>query len=58
MDPHLLSVQEVGDPEALRDLAEWEGGDWHIETVAPECGTSHAICVGVISRSPSPPSTG
>ena len=52
MDPHVLAVQEVGDPVALGELADRVGGIWHIETAAPETGTDHAIRVGVLSRLP------
>jgi predicted extracellular nuclease len=50
MDPHVLAVQEVGDPAALDDVAGRIGGSWHIETAAPEVGTDHAIRVGILSR--------
>jgi hypothetical protein len=50
MDPHVLAVQEVGDPAALQDLADRVGGTWHIETADPEAGTAHAIRVGILSR--------
>ncbi|MGB8504077.1 endonuclease/exonuclease/phosphatase family protein [Mycobacterium sp.] len=50
MDPHVLAVQEVGDPVALRELADRVGGTWHIETADPEAGTDHAIRVGILSR--------
>jgi endonuclease/exonuclease/phosphatase family metal-dependent hydrolase len=49
--PDVLAVQEVGDPEALADLADSLDGDW-------ETGTStvfdahHPIRVGVLSRLP------
>ena len=46
MDPHVLAVQEVGDPAALQELADRVGGTWHIETADPETGTDHAIRVG------------
>ena len=52
MDPHVLAVQEVGDPVALGELADRVGGTWHIETAAPEIGTTHTIRVGVLSRLP------
>jgi endonuclease/exonuclease/phosphatase family metal-dependent hydrolase len=52
MDPHVLAVQEVGDPVALRELADRVGGTWHIETADPEAGTEHAIRVGFLSRVP------
>jgi endonuclease/exonuclease/phosphatase family metal-dependent hydrolase len=50
MDPHVLAVQEVGDPAALQELADRVGGTWHIETADPEAGTPHAIRVGIMSR--------
>ena len=50
MDPHVLAVQEVGDPVALQELADRVGGTWHIETTDPEAGTDHAIRVGMLSR--------
>jgi hypothetical protein len=43
MDPHVLAVQEVGDPVALQELADRVGGTWHIETADPEAGTNHTI---------------
>jgi hypothetical protein len=52
MDPHVLAVQEVGDPVAVGELADRVGGTWHIETAAPETGTAHTIRVGVLSRLP------
>jgi predicted extracellular nuclease len=50
MDPHVLAVQEVGDPVALQELADRVGGTWHIETADPEAGTNHTIRVGILSR--------
>jgi hypothetical protein len=50
MDPHVLAVQEVGDPVALQELADRVGGTWHIVTADPEAGTDHAIRVGILSR--------
>ena len=50
MDPHVLAVQEVGDPIALQELADRVGGPWHIETADPEAGTDHTIRVGILSR--------
>ena len=50
MDPHVLAVQEVGDPAALQELADRVGGTWHIETADPEAGTNHTIRVGILSR--------
>ena len=52
MDPDVLAVQEVGDPVALGELPDRVGGTWHIETAAPEAGTTHTIRVGVLSRLP------
>ncbi len=52
MDPHVLAVQEVGDPVALQELAGRAGGTWHIETAAPEADTEHTIRVAVMSRVP------
>ena len=35
MDPHVLAVQEVGDPGSpAGKLADRVGGTWHIETAA------------------------
>ena len=50
MDPHVLAVQEVGDPVALGELADRVGGTWHIQTADPETGTDHTIRVGMLSR--------
>src|SRR6478735_12464214 len=50
MDPHVLAVQEVGDPVALQELADRVGGTWHLETADPEAGTNHTIRVGILSR--------
>ena len=50
MDPHVLAVQEVGDPAALQELADRVGGTWHIETADPDAGTNHTIRVGILSR--------
>jgi len=47
--PDVLAVQEVGDPEALGDVAERIGGQWHIETAAPD---SRGIRCGFLSRVP------
>jgi hypothetical protein len=52
MDTHVLAVQEVGDPVALRELADRVGGIWYIETAEPEAGTEHAIRVRFLSRVP------
>ncbi|MER6133478.1 endonuclease/exonuclease/phosphatase family protein [Streptomyces sp. NPDC001815] len=48
LDPTLLGVQEVGDPEALEDLAGVLDGDWHI--VLSEHPDSRGIRVGFLSR--------
>ncbi|QOV39055.1 endonuclease/exonuclease/phosphatase family protein [Streptomyces ferrugineus] len=48
LDPALLGVQEVGDPEALRDLVGLLGGDWH--TALSEHPDGRGIRVGFLSR--------
>ncbi|MFC7842144.1 endonuclease/exonuclease/phosphatase family protein [Streptomyces sp. NPDC057382] len=50
LDPALLGVQEVGDPEALADLTGMLGDDWHLalSAHADSCG----IRVGFLSRLP------
>ncbi|ALV36363.1 endonuclease/exonuclease/phosphatase family protein [Streptomyces sp. CdTB01] len=50
LDPALLGVQEVGDPDALQDLLDLVGGDWHTALSKHEDGRH--IRVGVISRAP------
>ncbi|MER5444241.1 endonuclease/exonuclease/phosphatase family protein [Streptomyces sp. NPDC002764] len=50
LDPTLLGVQEVGDPDALQDLLDLVGGDWHSALSKHEDGRH--IRVGVISRAP------
>ncbi|MEV1064470.1 endonuclease/exonuclease/phosphatase family protein [Streptomyces sp. NPDC050263] len=50
LDPGLLGVQEVGEPEALTDLLETVGGTWHAALSAHPDG--RGIRVGVISRTP------
>ncbi|MDQ1020397.1 endonuclease/exonuclease/phosphatase family protein [Streptomyces afghaniensis] len=48
LDPTLLGVQEVGDPEALQDLAGMLGDDWHVALSGhPD---SRGIRVGFLSR--------
>jgi endonuclease/exonuclease/phosphatase family metal-dependent hydrolase len=47
MAPDVLAVQEVGDPEALADLAAAVGGSWHLQTANPD---GRGIRVGVMSR--------
>ncbi|MET9041296.1 endonuclease/exonuclease/phosphatase family protein [Streptomyces sp. NPDC004362] len=49
LDPTLLGVQEVGDPEALEDLAGMLGGRWHV-TVSRH-PDDRGIRVGFLSRS-------
>ncbi|WP_033317958.1 endonuclease/exonuclease/phosphatase family protein [Streptomyces yerevanensis] len=48
LDPTLLGVQEVGDPAALRDLADMLDGDWHI--ALSEHPDGRGIRVGFLSR--------
>jgi endonuclease/exonuclease/phosphatase family metal-dependent hydrolase len=48
--PEVLAVQEVGDPEALSDLAKNIGGDWHIEV--SKHPDKRGIRVGFLSRHP------
>ncbi|MFD9432528.1 endonuclease/exonuclease/phosphatase family protein [Streptomyces sp. NPDC060002] len=50
LDPAVLGVQEVGEPEALADLLETVGGTWHAALSAHPDG--RGIRVGVISRTP------
>ncbi|ETK37334.1 endonuclease/exonuclease/phosphatase family protein [Microbispora sp. ATCC PTA-5024] len=48
--PDVLGVEEVGDPEALNDLAALLDGDWHVALSAhPDV---RGIRVGVLSRLP------
>jgi endonuclease/exonuclease/phosphatase family metal-dependent hydrolase len=48
LGPDVLAVQEVGDPEALDDLAQRLPGDWHTQSSAfPD---SRGIRVGFLSR--------
>ncbi|NEB01527.1 endonuclease/exonuclease/phosphatase family protein [Streptomyces sp. SID13726] len=50
LDPTLLALQEVGEPEALRDLVDLLGSGWIIATSRhPD---SRGIRVGVIARTP------
>ena len=50
LDPDVLAVQEVGDPTALRELAERIGGGYdHAVTAAPD---GRRIRVGFLSRLP------
>ncbi|MGW6546985.1 endonuclease/exonuclease/phosphatase family protein [Streptomyces massasporeus] len=48
LDPTLLGVQEVGDPEALKDLAGMLDDDWHV--ALSEHADSRGIRVGFLSR--------
>ncbi|TLS42510.1 endonuclease [Streptomyces montanus] len=48
LDPTLLGVQEVGDPEALEDLAKKLDGDWHV--ALSEHPDGRGIRVGFLSR--------
>ncbi|MBV7695019.1 endonuclease/exonuclease/phosphatase family protein [Streptomyces sp. TRM70350] len=50
LDPALLGVQEVGDPDALADLAGMLAGTWHI--ALSEHADSRGIRVGFVSRTP------
>ena len=50
LDPTLLALQEVGEPEALRDLIELLGGGWTVATSRHPDG--RGIRVGVLSRTP------
>ncbi|GGW85018.1 endonuclease/exonuclease/phosphatase family protein [Streptomyces lomondensis] len=50
LDPALLGVQEVGDPEALKDLAGMLDDDWHL--ALSEHADSRGIRVGFLSRAP------
>jgi endonuclease/exonuclease/phosphatase family metal-dependent hydrolase len=47
MDPDVLAVQEVGDPQALQAVMDRVGGHWHIETAAPD---GRGIRVGLVSK--------
>jgi hypothetical protein len=48
LDPTLLGVQEVGDPQALEDLAGMLDGDWHI--ALSEHADDRGIRVGFLSH--------
>ena len=50
LNPALLGVQEVGEPEALRDLVGMLGGDWHV--ALSEHADGRGIRVGFLSRTP------
>ncbi|GAA5035415.1 endonuclease/exonuclease/phosphatase family protein [Actinopolymorpha pittospori] len=47
LDPDLLAVQEVGDPDAVSDLLAAFGGRWHSELADPD---GRGIRVGIFSR--------
>jgi len=49
MAPDVLAVQEVGDPEALADLATAVGGPWNLQAADPD---GRGIRVGFLSRLP------
>ncbi len=51
IQPDVLAVQEVGNPDALADLAERIGGEWHCMTAGVEPGR-RPIRVGYLSRLP------
>ncbi|MFF4701665.1 endonuclease/exonuclease/phosphatase family protein [Streptomyces sp. NPDC001288] len=48
LDPALLGVQEVGDPDALRDLTDLLDGDWH--TALSSHPDGRGIRVGFLAR--------
>ena len=48
LDPALLGVQEVGEPEALHDLVDMLDGDWHV--ALSEHPDGRGIRVGFLSR--------
>ncbi|MGW3990266.1 endonuclease/exonuclease/phosphatase family protein [Streptomyces sp. NPDC004830] len=50
LDPTLLGVQEVGDPEALKDLTGMLDDDWHL--ALSDHADSRGIRVGFLSRVP------
>lgn len=52
VEPDVLAVQEVGNPDALADLAARVGGTWHIRTAAVEPDVDRPIRVGFLSRLP------
>jgi endonuclease/exonuclease/phosphatase family metal-dependent hydrolase len=47
LEPDVLAIQEVGDPDALRDLITMLEGTWHFELADPD---GRGIRVGVLSR--------
>lgn len=49
LEPDVLAVQEVGDPQALDEVAAAVGGTWWIELAAPD---GRGIRAGLLSRLP------
>jgi endonuclease/exonuclease/phosphatase family metal-dependent hydrolase len=49
LDPDVLAIQEVGDPDALQDLITRLDGTWHTALADPD---GRGIRVGVLSRRP------
>ena len=49
MDPDVLALQEIGDPEALDDVLGRVGGTWHVETADPD---GRGIRVAIAARTP------
>lgn len=49
MNPDVLAVQEIGDPDAFDDLAARVGGHWNVQLASPD---GRGIRVGVLSRTP------
>jgi endonuclease/exonuclease/phosphatase family metal-dependent hydrolase len=49
LEPDVLAVQEVGDPDALQDLLDLLDGSWSAEVASPD---GRGIRVGCISRLP------
>jgi len=49
LDPDVLAIQEVGDPDALQDLIGRLGGAWHRALADPD---RRGIRVGIVSRQP------
>jgi predicted extracellular nuclease len=52
IEPDVLAIQEVGNPDALADLAAEAGGGWILQTASVEAGQTHPIRVGYLSRLP------
>ena len=49
MDPDVLALQEIGDPEALDDVLGRVEGTWHVETADPD---GRGIRVAIAARAP------